>query len=584
MSRYQHPFASSARPWKAGLAAMIAMSLAVLGVANAAEAPPALSAENLKHDTRVLSSDAFEGRGPLSAGEDKSVAYITAAMKKAGLKAGVHGSYLQPVPLLQTETLMNPAPRLQVVGASGSLDFAYGQDITLNTRRDTSEISLKGSEVIFVGYGVDAPERHWNDYDGTDVRGKTVLILVNDPDWRNPLGKGPFGGAAMTYYGRWMYKYEEAARQGAAAAIIVHSDASAGYPFSVLTSSLSGARDSLDRADGGAGLLAVEAWMTHSAAERLVGLAGQNLLELEKAAARPGFKARPLGIAANFTFKVKSRHGVSRNVLGFLPGERHPDEYVLYTAHWDHLGHCPPDQSGDDICNGAVDNASGVAGLLELARAFRHAKATSRSILFMATTGEEYGLLGSEYYATHPIYPLAKTVADIDMDPLSYMLGRTRDISLIADQTELAAVVRHVAAAQGRVVTPDSSPEAGMRYRSDTLSFSRAGLPVVVLGNGIDVIGKPPGWGEAKLADYLDHHYHQPSDTYDPHWDWSGAVQDLTLYFGIGAQLANGTSWPNWYANDEFRAARDAVLSAGCTEGAESHASAACKQFGHSGR
>lgn len=578
MNTRQHAFwASRARPWKTGLAAIALGSLAVLGMASASGATPAFSVEHLKHDTQVLSSDAFEGRGPLSAGEDKSVAYIAAAMKEAGLEPGVHGSYLQPVPLLQTQTLTNPAPRLQIAGATDSVDFAYGRDITLNTRRSTSQIDLKGSQVVFVGYGVNAPERHWNDYEGTDVRGKTVLILVNDPDWRNPLGKGPFGGAAMTYYGRWMYKYEEAARQGAAAAIIIHSDASAGYPFSVLTSSLSGARVSLDRADRGAGLLAVEAWMTHAAAERLVGLAGQSLEQLEKAAAQPGFKARPLSLTANFAFKVSSRHGVSKNVVGLLPGKQRPDEYVLYTAHWDHLGHCPPDASGDDICNGAIDNASGVAGLLELARAFKHTKATGRSVLFMATTGEEYGLLGSEYYAAHPVYPLARTVADIDIDPLSYMLGPTRDISLVADQTELAAVVRRVAAAQGRVVTPDSEPEAGMRYRSDTLSFSRAGLPVVLLGNGIDVIGKPPGWGQAKLADYDEHHYHQPSDTYDPHWDWSGAVQDLALYFGIGAQLANETNWPNWYPNDEFRAARDAVLAAGCAGGPRPHGSTACK-------
>lgn len=395
------------------------------------------------------------------------------------------------------------------------------------------------------------------------MRGKTVLILVNDPDWRNPLGQGSFGGAAMTYYGRWTYKYEEAARQGAAAAIIIHSDAAAGYPYSVLTSSLGRARVSLDKTDGEGSLLSVEAWMTHSAAERLLGLAGQHLDQLEKEAASSGFKARALGVAADFAFKVSARQGISKNIIGLLPGKRHPDEYVLYTAHWDHLGRCPPDQRGDDICNGAIDNASGVAGLLELARAFKHAKRSGRSLLFMATTGEEYGLLGSEYYATHPIYPLRKTVAEIDIDPLNFMLGRTRDISLVADQTELAPIVRQVATARGRVVTPDSSPEEGSRYRSDTLSFSRAGVPAVVLGNGIDVIDRPPGWGKATLATYFDHHYHQPSDAYDPQWDWSGALQDLDLYFGIGEQLSNGTTWPNWYANDEFRAARDKVLGGG---------------------
>jgi len=549
------------RRWTAGLAAAMTVFTAGPGMA-AAPAEPAFSLERLKHDTEVLASDAFEGRGPLSPGEDRTTAYVAAAMRQAGLKPGFEGGYLQPVPLLQTRTLADPAPRLHVAGGSGALDFAYGREVTLNTRRDTQAVDLKGSQVVFVGYGVDAPERGWNDYAGTDVRGKTVLILVNDPDWRSPLGQGPFGGAAMTYYGRWMYKYEEAARQGAAAAIIVHSDAAAGYPFSVPASSLGGARVSLDRGDGGGGLAAVEAWMTHAAAERLVALAGQDLGRLEAAAARPGFKAVPLGLSADIAFEVSSRRGVSHNVIGLLPGRRRAGEYVLYTAHWDHLGHCPPDKTGDDICNGAIDNATGVAGLLELARGFRQAGA-DRSILFLATTGEEYGLLGSEYYGAHPAYPLTRTVAEIDLDPLSFMLGRTRDISLVADQTELAGVVRDAAAAQGRTVTADSAPQEGNRYRSDTLSFSRAGVPAVLLGNGVDVVGRPPGWGKARLAAYLEHDYHQPSDAYDPTWDWSGALQDLDLYYGIGARLAAGTSWPNWYAGDEFRAARDRVLKAG---------------------
>jgi len=427
----------------------------------------------------------------------------------------------------------------------------------------------------FVGQwlGIHAPERHWDDYEGVDVRGKTVLILVNDPDWQNPLGVGAFGGAAMTYYGRWTYKYEEAARQGAAAAIIVHSDAAAGYPFSVLTSSLSGPRVSLDHSNEP---LLVEAWITRVGAEKLVALAGERLDSLTKAAGTPGFRARSLGIAAKFDFKVNARTGMSNNVVGVLPGKAHPDEYVLYTAHWDHLGRCRPDDKGDDICNGAIDNASGVAGLLELARAFHRKGGADRSVIFMATTGEEYGLLGSQYYATHPLYPLAHTVADIDIDPLSYMLGATRDISLVADQTELARTVREAAAAQGRTVTPDTLPEAGMRYRSDTLSFSRAGLPVVVLGNGIDVIGKPPGWGSRQLDDYVTHRYHQPSDAYDPHWDWSGAVQDLDLYFGIGLRLAEGRDWPNWFANDEFRAARDAVLKAACSDATSASGPSRC--------
>jgi len=534
----------------------------VFGLSAPLAAAPKFSLHTIQHDTEVLSSDAYEGRGPLGAGADKTIAYLVAAMKRAGLAPGFHGEYVQAVPLLEAETLAQPPPRVEIKGGTVTLDFAYGKDVTLNTRLATSKIDLRDSELVFVGYGVNAPERDWNDYAGVDVRGKTVLVLINDPDWQSTTAEGPFGGIAMTYYGRWMYKYEEAARQGAAAAIIVHGDAAAGYPFSVPASSLGGARVSLEKSDVGASLQ-VESWITHGAAERVVAAAGESLDALEHAAGARGFKARPLGIKADIAFEVKSRRGISKNVLGLLPGKRRPDEVVIYTAHWDHLGHCPPDSKGDTICNGAIDNATGVAGLLELARVFRRSARTDRSILFVSTTGEEYGLLGSEYYATHPAYPLAGTVAEIDLDPLSFMLGRTRDISLVADQTELAAVVRASAAAQGRVVKPDASPEAGDRYRSDTLSFARVGIPVVLLGNGVDVAGKPAGAGKAMLADYFEHRYHQPSDEYDPHWDWSGALQDIELYFDIGRRLANTTSWPNWYADDEFRAVRDRVLQQG---------------------
>ncbi len=496
----------------------------------------------------------------MTPGEEAATSFIINAMKEIGLKPGAGGSYAQPVPMVQIKTLKSPAPRFTVEGPAGSLDFIYQRDVTLNTGRATSAIKVAKSDVIFVGYGINAPERHWNDYAGVDVRGKTVLILVNDPDWRNPTVGGPFGGKAMTYYGRWDYKFEEAARQGAAAAIIIHSDDAAGYPFSVPASSRGAATTTLARVDGGAGLTAVESWMTRSAAQTLLAAAGRDLDDLDTASSKPGFKAVPLNLRANFNFKVETSNGLSKNVIGILPGRVRPDEYVIYTAHWDHLGRCPPDKNSDDICNGAIDNASGVAGLLELARIFQRRPRLDRSIIFLATTGEEQGLLGSQFYATKPVYPLAKTVAEIDLDPLSFMFGATHDISLVADQTQLADVVRRVAAAQHRVVTPDSSPEQGNRYRSDTLSFSRAGVPVVLLGNGVDVIGKPAGSGQRALDDYFTRRYHQPSDTYDPRWDWSGAVQDLQLYYGIGAELAAGSDWPNWYPDDEFRAARDAVL------------------------
>ena len=517
------------------------------------------SLERMKHDTQVLSSDAFEGRAPLTAGEDKAVAYIADAMKQIGLKPGVGESYLQPVPMLQSETLTDPEPRLTVTGPKGSASFGYQQDITLNTARNAPKVNLEGSNVVFVGYGINAPEKHWNDYAGVDVRGKTVIILINDPDWRNSTTQGAFDGKRMTYYGRYAYKFQEAARQGAAAAIVIHSDASAGYPFSVPASSLAAATDVLDHSGEGSNQLWVKSWMTRAAAEKLMQTAGQNLDQLEKAAAEPDFKARPLNIQANFSFGVRLKRGVSKNVIGFIRGSKRPDEYVIYTAHWDHLGHCPPDETGDDICNGAIDNASGVAGLLELARMFRSGIAPDRSIIFLSTTGEEQGLLGSEYYAAHPVFPLAQTVAEIDLDPVSFMLGATRDISLVSDQTELADVVRQAAASQNRVVTKDSAPEQGNRYRSDTLSFARAGVPVVLIAAGLDVIGKPAGWGSRLFERYNTQHYHQPSDAYDPNWDWSGALTDLDFFFRVGDQLARMAGWPNWYPTDEFRHVRDAV-------------------------
>jgi Zn-dependent M28 family amino/carboxypeptidase len=539
-----------------------------LGAIALAAAFPGTSAEaedfslrRLQSDTQILSSDAFEGRAPLTPGEQKAVAFIASTMREIGLRPGAGNSFLQPVPIIRTRTLTDPVPHFSVVGSSGRAEFKYQQEVTLNTGLGTSSVELLRSPIVFVGFGITAPERGWDDYAGVDVRGKTVLILVNDPDWRNAASKGPFGGKAMTYYGRYDYKFEEAARQGAAAAILIHSDASAGYPFSVPASSLAAATAALDSSDRSSSGLLVQSWIAHGAAATLVGLGGTSLDDLETAAAAPGFRARELDVRANISFKVRSTRGVSNNVIGLLPGTERPDEYLLYTAHWDHLGRCPPDSIGDDICNGAIDNAVGVAGLLELARAFRR-EPPKRSILFLATTGEEQGFLGSRHYVENPIYPLAKTVAQIDMDPLNFMLGATRDISLIADQTELAETVRRVAASQNRTVTPDTAPEQGNRYRSDTLSFSRAGVPVVLVGVGSDVIGKPRGWGQQQLDRYYELHYHQPSDAYDPKWDWTGALQDLEFFYRVGDRLAETRAWPNWYPHDEFRRARDAVLAA----------------------
>jgi Zn-dependent M28 family amino/carboxypeptidase len=535
---------------------------ATLGVAGsyAAAAQPRFSLDHLRRDTKTLSSDAFGGRAPLTPDEIRTRRYIVRAMRAAGLQPGAHGSFIQPVPLLKTETKRTPAPLFRASGPKGTLNLAYGDDLTLSISRLVPEVDLESSPIVFVGYGITAKDRGWDDYAGVDVRGRTVLILINDPDWQQPAGKGPFGGAAMTYYGRWMYKYEEAARHGAAAAIIIHNERSASSNFGVVVSSVTGPRLALDQPLAGGPVRPVEAWIRHDAAAQLVALGGENLAQLEEEAAVAGFRARPLGITASIHFEVTSRRGVSGNVVGLLPGRSHPHEYVIYTAHWDHLGHCPADRRGDAICNGAIDNATGVAGLLELVRAFAHGRRPERSIVFIATTGEEYGLLGSQYYATHPLFPLDRTVTEIDLDPLSFMQGRTRDVSMIADQSDLTAIVRRVASGQHRVVTPDPEPELGSRYRSDTLSFSRAGVPVVYMQGGVEVRGRPRGWGRDYLARYFERDYHRPSDEYDPDWDWAGALEDLALYHDVGAVLANGRAWPNWFPDDEFRSARDKLL------------------------
>lgn len=544
----------------AGATALALCALVLSSLADAAplrRPQPSISIALAQKHAAILASDAFEGRAPLTDGEERTVSYIAKAMAEAGLHPGNGSSWFQDVPLV--EITASPKAELHIKGSAGELDLRYHDDMMLYTRRPETRVKLTESDIVFVGYGINAPERGWNDYAGVDVRGKTVLILINDPDWAEPAAHGPFGGRRMTYYGRWSYKYEEAARQGAAAALIIHDTKAASYPFQVLQTSLAGASYSLAPRDGGASLVSLEGWLTKDAATRLVEASGRRLEALEAAAKQPGFRAIPLGLKASATLDNRLRFGRSRNVIGILPGRERPDEYVLYTAHWDHLGRCPADATGDNICNGAVDNASGVAGILALADAHRRLGPAARSIVFMATTGEEYGLLGSQHYANEPVVPLGSTVAAIDIDPLNVRLGRTSDVMLVADQTELSAYVRRAAAAQGRVVVGDSAPELGNRYRSDTLSFARAGIPIVYAESGMNARDRGEAWGKAQTDRYYAERYHQPADEYDSNWNWDGALDDLELHFRVGRDLADGSDWPNWYRNDEFRAARDRV-------------------------
>jgi Zn-dependent M28 family amino/carboxypeptidase len=421
-----------------------------------------------------------------------------------------------------------------------------------------AHIDLKDSPVVFVGYGINAPEKKWNDYAGVNVRGKTVIILVNDPDYQTPTLRGPFGGRAMTYYGRWTYKFEEAARQGAAAAIIVHDTVPAAYGWNVVQSSWTGAQHVADSANGNADQSAAVGWMQKDKAAALMASAGLNLDALSAAAKKRGFKAVPLkGIKASLSFDNLIRKHSSKNVVALLPGKTRPNEYVLYAAHWDHLGHCEAAPDGDDICNGAIDNATGTAALVALAEANVRAGPTDRSQVFLAVTAEESGLLGSAYYGNHPVFPLGQTVGGVNMDALS-MAGLARNVVVIGKgKSQLDAYLDRALAAQKRVASLEPTPEKGFYYRSDHFSFAKHGVPMLYFEGGQDLVKGGSAAGAAAAKDYEEHRYHGPKDEYDPKWDWSGVKADLKLYYDVGRALANTTDWPNWMPGDEFRAIRD---------------------------
>ncbi|SDA33025.1 M28 family metallopeptidase [Sphingomonas sp. NFR15] len=515
---------------------------------------PAISVQTLEDVTKTLSSDAFEGRKPTTPAEDKTTAYIVERFKAAGLKPGVDGGWFQNVPLVET-TATNVAP-LTITGGKTPLRLAYRTDMVVKTFRVAPHIAVKDSDVVFVGYGITAPERGWNDYAGVDVKGKTVIILVNDPDWQSPERTGVFEGKAMTYYGRWTYKYEEAARQGAAAAIIVHDTEPAAYGWGVVQSSNTGPQLELDEKGDHMGESAAVGWVQLDKAKALFASAGQDFAALTEAAKHKGFRAVPLGVKASVSFDNTIRRQASKNVVGILPGTSAPNEYVLYSAHWDHLGHCDA-VKGDGICNGALDNASGVAGLVALAEAQVKAGPAKRSIVFLSVTAEEAGLLGSRYYAEHPVYPLARTVGGVNMDVLN-VKGRTHDFEITgAGKSELEDMMKTLVEAQGRVVKPEPNPERGSYFRSDHFSFAKLGVPMFDGGAGEDLVVGGEAAGHAATLDYIANRYHKPQDEYNPAWDWSGAVEDLTLYYRLGRELADGDAWPNWYKTAEFRAIRD---------------------------
>ena len=513
---------------------------------------------------KTLASDEFEGRAPGSKGEELAIKYIADQFKSIGLKPGSpDGSYFQEVPLAG----IKGDPKMQfVVNGKPPMDLKVADDFVASSARLQNEIKVNNSDIVFVGYGVVAPEYSWDDYKGVDVHGKTILMLINDPavpDPKDPskLDDKMFKGRAMTYYGRWTYKYEIAAEKGAAAAIIIHETEPAAYPWQVVKSSWSKENFELDNPDKNMGAVTARSWITLDVAKKLLADCGQDFDALKKTAITKEFKPVALNAKANITIKQQVRSFKSHNVVGILEGAdpQLKDEYLIYTAHWDHLGK-HPELQGDQIFNGAVDNASGDAAVLALASAFIKAEPPpKRSILFMCTTAEEAGLLGAKYYAEHPLYPLAKTAADINIDELN-VWGKARDIEDTSyGFSDMDDMLAEHAKHQGRTAIPHPRPEKGSIYRADNFEFSRAGVPSLYIGNAEHLMSRPPN-GALRSDEFDAKDYHQPSDEVRPDWDLSGAVQDVDLLFEVGYQVANADKFPEWKAGNEFKPKRDAML------------------------
>ncbi|HEY4647381.1 MAG TPA: M28 family metallopeptidase [Steroidobacteraceae bacterium] len=543
---------------KRSAATVFATSLFVVAcVAQRGEEPAAVRVDEstFRRHLAALSTDEFEGRKPATRAEEKTVGYIRQQFEAAGLKPGNGATYYQSVPLV--EITADPNIALTVTRGDDKLQFAYPGDTVVWTKRVVPSASIEQSELVFVGYGIVAPEYDWNDYAAADIKGKTAVILINDPGF---VTQDPelFAGRAMTYHGRWTYKYEEAARQGAAGALIIHDTEPAAYGWDVVMSSWSGAQLDQVSADGNAGRVAIEGWISGETAEAVFKLAGRDLAALKAAAVKRDFKAVPLHVRASVAVNNAIRRSNSSNVVGLLPGDKRPDEYVLYMAHWDHLGRSSA-TSADTIFNGAIDNATGVSGLITLAETFSHTqRKPERSIIFLAVTAEESGLLGSAYYADHPIYPLERTAAVINMDALSAG-GPTRDVAVIGfGSSELEEYLSDAAEAQDRVLKPEPTPEKGYFYRSDQFNFAKKGVPALYTKLGIDDREHGAEWGKQQQDDFIAQRYHKPGDEYHASMDFGGSMQDLELFFAVGHRVSREKGWPNWLGDNEFRATRDA--------------------------
>jgi Zn-dependent M28 family amino/carboxypeptidase len=521
------------------------------------------SEQTFEQHIATLASDDFQGRLPFTEGEKKTVTYLEEQFKALGLEPGNGTSYLQEVPMVEITATTDPEMIIKKVptagkGAREKETLIKGRDgFVLWTERTEPAIEFKDDEIVFAGFGAVAPEYNWNDYEGLDVKGKIVLVLVNDPGFGG-IDTTFFKGSTMTYYGRWTYKFEEAARQGAKACFVIHNDIPAGYAFNVPQNNWNSPHLYLDRGAEQDYKCAGVGWLPRETAEQLFTLAGLNFPEQQSAARKPGFKGTSLGLAATVGMTVKSKNDKSYNLIGKITGKTKPDEYVLYTAHWDHIGVGNADESGDTINNGAEDNASGTAGLLELARIFKSGEQPERTILFLAVTAEEQGLQGSAYYAQNPIYPVDKTVANINIDGLgSY--GKMKDIVVIGNgQSQLEDYLSEEAKKAGRYVAREPNPVAGYYFRSDHFNFAKVGIPALFTGTGIDHAEKGRDYGQRLQDEFLRKHYHQPSDEYDSAtWNSDGAISDLTLLYQVGKRLAYGNEWPEWKESSEFRQLRE---------------------------
>ncbi|XOV78674.1 MAG: M28 family metallopeptidase [Aestuariibacter sp.] len=509
------------------------------------EAWQSISEDDLRQHVKTLSSDKFEGRQPTTIGETYTLEYLTRAFTQMGYEPGVDGSFLQPVELLRIEA--DPNMTLDIAGEK----FEYKVNMVAGTSRETEQVSLDDSELVFVGYGVNAPEYGWNDYANVDVKGKTVVILVNDPGFERP-DSGKFQGTTMTYYGRWTYKYEEASRQGAAGALIVHEKEPASYGWSVVANSWSGPQYGLVTADGNKSRIAVEGWLSLEAAQQVFAKAGMDFAE-EKRNAQDGPYAKAMGSKANITINADLKRSSSYNFLATLPGSTSPQEHIIYTAHWDHLGKDPA-KEGDNIYNGAHDNATGSAGLISIAKAFASLeKRPARSVSFLFVTAEEQGLLGSKYYAEHPVYALDKTVANLNIDAMNIQ-GKTQDVEVVGmGKSELEQYLKKAAARQGRTLVQEHRPAAGYYYRSDHFSLAKKGVPALYAKGGPTPIDEATAQYRKKIKVIQDGCYHQVCDQYRESWDFGGIVEDTQMFFQVGYDIANSDDWPKWHKTSEFQ-------------------------------